>query len=64
MNNIILFIIVISLLIFCVPIEASYRQQYTREYFTPQLRSYKNRNKRRIRRVIKDGFTQMKSFFP
>ncbi len=34
------------------------------EAFTERLRSVKNKNKRRARRLIKDGFTQMKSFLP
>ena len=36
----------------------------TREAFIGEIRGFKNRNKRRIRRAFKDGFTQMKSFFP
>jgi len=33
------------------------------ETFTPAIKSSINRNKRRARYIVQDGFTQMKSFF-
>jgi hypothetical protein len=57
MNKIVLLIIFIALLL----IGASLMS--TTEPFTSSLRSYKNRQKRRIRHIAKDGFTQMKSLF-
>jgi len=35
----------------------------TTETFTPTIKSGINRNKRRCRYILRDGFTQMKSFF-
>jgi hypothetical protein len=31
------------------------------EAFTNDIRGFKNRNKRKLRRAVRDGFTQMKS---
>ena len=58
MNKTFLFIILMSVFILCTSLSG------VQEAFTERLRSVKNKNKRRARRLIKDGFTQMKSFLP
>lgn len=55
MNRICMFIILILLLLALTTT--------TRETFTPTIKSGINRNKRRARHIIRDGFTQMKSLF-
>ena len=58
MNKTFLFIIVVSIFILSISLSD------IQESFTERLRSVKNKNKRKIRRMIQDGFTQMKSFLP
>ncbi len=58
MNKTFLFIILVSVFILCTSLSG------VQEAFTERLRSVKNKNKRKVRRLIQDGFTQMKSFLP
>ena len=57
MNKTILFITLLALLVIC-----SFTVSIN-EGFISTFREYKNRHKRRARHIVKDGFTQMKSFF-
>jgi hypothetical protein len=61
MKNHVHFILIAAVVIFLL-IELNRHGHKKRvETFTNNIRGFKNRNKRKLRRAVRDGFTQMKS---
>jgi len=62
MSDHIQFILIAAVVVFLLIELLGHRHRKKRiESFTNEIRSFKNRNKRKIRHAVRDGFTQMKS---
>jgi len=61
MQNHIHFIVLAAVIIFILIELNRYGHKKKVEAFTNSIRGFKNRNKRKLRRAVRDGFTQMKS---
>ena len=55
------FLLIAAVIIFLFIELNRYGHKKNVEAFTNDIRGFKNRNKRKLRRAVRDGFTQMKS---